>query len=389
MSLPPISNITLSHKAEALQDLNENEKVTIQNNIDESEKSELTKVEDLESQIKYQNNKKRRIKIFKLEAPQMFGFIEAFELKRRFCNIKCESNEGEIQKIPFIEFLQLMPKDKKNRFLLEEYIFNRKKVLLEQLKNGTLAKLSFNYVKPEVTSINNYPRRNLDKPHNNKSKLLIRSKSIFTKRSEKNYIEYETNEALKVNENNNNNNKLQNLKTKNHIIYGFKKTLFSYSDKNTKTDINNLMTFLNNKNKRKINDNIKLNTNEYLNAKYLGHNSVSNILPTKSSLYPMPQTVGKNYNNFSSRKIINKISLTSKANINNKYKTEEKYLPNINDKNKSISYRNSRFINYGNISRNLRKNSSNENFKIASNLYEEFFVIFFLVFLQFFKCIYS
>ena len=365
MSLPPISNITLSHKAEALQDLNENEKVTIQNNIDESEKSELTKVEDLESQIKYQNNKKRRIKIFKLEAPQMFGFIEAFELKRRFCNIKCESNEGEIQKIPFIEFLQLMPKDKKNRFLLEEYIFNRKKVLLEQLKNGTLAKLSFNYVKPEVTSINNYPRRNLDKPHNNKSKLLIRSKSIFTKRSEKNYIEYETNEALKVNENNNNNNKLQNLKTKNHIIYGFKKTLFSYSDKNTKTDINNLMTFLNNKNKRKINDNIKLNTNEYLNAKYLGHNSVSNILPTKSSLYPMPQTVGKNYNNFSSRKIINKISLTSKANINNKYKTEEKYLPNINDKNKSISYRNSRFINYGNISRNLRKNSSNENFKIA------------------------
>ncbi len=125
------------------------------------------------------------------------------------------------------------------------------------------------------------------------------------------------------------------------------------------------MTFLNNKNKRKINDNIKLNTNEYLNAKYLGHNSVSNILPTKSSLYPMPQTVGKNYNNFSSRKIINKISLTSKANINNKYKTEEKYLPNINDKNKSISYRNSRFINYGNISRNLRKNSSNENFKIA------------------------
>ena len=217
----------------------------------------------------------------------------------------------------------------------------------------------------KVTSINNYPRRNLDKPHNNKSKLLIRSKSIFTKRSEKNYIEYETNEALKVNENNNNNNKLQNLKTKNHIIYGFKKTLFSYSDKNTKTDINNLMTFLNNKNKRKINDNIKLNTNEYLNAKYLGHNSVSNILPTKSSLYPMPQTVGKNYNNFSSRKIINKISLTSKANINNKYKTEEKYLPNINDKNKSISYRNSRFINYGNISRNLRKNSSNENFKIA------------------------
>ena len=42
---------------------------------------EISKVEDIENDIKYQNNMKRRIKICKLEAPQMFGFIEPFELK--------------------------------------------------------------------------------------------------------------------------------------------------------------------------------------------------------------------------------------------------------------------------------------------------------------------
>ena len=71
--------------------------------------------------------------------------MEPFELKRRFCNIKCVSREGIVQKIPFIEFLQLLPKDKKNRFFLEQNIFNRKKELIEQLKNGALVKLNFNF----------------------------------------------------------------------------------------------------------------------------------------------------------------------------------------------------------------------------------------------------
>ena len=111
MSLPPISRFTLSHKSEIIPELNKNENLlNYDNNIDAEKMKEISKVEDLENDINYQNNMKRRIKICKLEAPQIFGYMEPFELKTRFCNIRCESNEGEIQKIPFIEFLQLMPK---------------------------------------------------------------------------------------------------------------------------------------------------------------------------------------------------------------------------------------------------------------------------------------
>ena len=345
MSLPPISRFNLSHKNEVTPELNKNDSLINNNNSDENEDKDILKVEDFENDIKYINSIKRRIKICKLEAPQIVGVIEPFELKRRFCNIRCESNEGEIQKIPFIEFLQLMPKDKKNRFILEEYIFKRKKDLIEQLKNGTLAKLSFNYKKPQMRSFDMYPSRNLDRHSNNKSKLLVRSKTIYYNQNEKNStinnynkMEIETSET-----NNQNDCKVEkNLKLHNSILYGFKKTLFSYSKKSTKTEIENLLGFLRNKKKKKeILSNIKLNGNNSVRmSKYLSQENIMNILPSKLSLFPNPQTVGKNYIDYSNRRMINKLNINNNLLYNPNNNTKEKYLPDIDNKKRRLSLKN-------------------------------------------------
>ena len=365
MLLPPISRFVLSHKSVIIHELNKKENQNIENEEEKKRMEEISKVEDIENDIKYQNNMKRRIKICKLEAPQMFGFIEPFELKRRFCNIRCESNEGEVQKIPFIEFLQIMAKDKKNRFILEEYVFNRKRYLIEQLKNGTLAKLSFNYQKPQMHFYDICPNRNLDKKSNNKSKLLVRSKSIILNQNERNFqsdnynkIESETNETNKISVNN---NEKHNISVKNNIIYGFKKTLFSYGDKNTKTDIQYLVNALKNKKKkRQIISNFKLNgSNSVRLPKYIGNESSSNILPSKFSLMPNPKTVGRNYIDFSSKRIINNINMNnylfSKISINNK--TEGKKLPRI-DKKRSYSFNDQQFQSLEKIRRKNKKNQT-------------------------------
>ena len=361
MSLPPISRFTLSHKS-MFPELDKNENHLNFNNIDESKKKEISKVEDLENEIKYQNDIKRRIKICKLEAPQIFGFLEPFELKRRFCNMRCDSKFAEIQKIPFIEFLQLMPKDKKNRFLLEEYIVNRKKKLIEQLKNGTLAKLSFNYKKPQMKTYEEYPRRNLDRHSNSKSKLLVRSKSIFFNQNENNLtinnyhkIEGESNETINKNYNDD-----YKIKIKSKIIYGFKKTLFTYNDKNTKDEIQYLMGLLQNKKKKKeIMSNIKLISNNSVRmTKYLSHQSATNILPSKFSLVPHPKPVGKNYIDYSNRHFINKIKINSKLLYDPNNITEKKYLPNIDPKKRSLSLRNTQFQSIEKIRRKNKKNQT-------------------------------
>ena len=340
MSLPPISRFTLSHKNEVFPELKKVDDISKEDNkMEDKNLKKISKMEDFENDIKYQNKLKRRIKICKLEAPQIFGFIEPFELKKRFCNIRCETSEGEVQKIPFIEFLQLMPKDKKNRFILEEKILNRKKELLEQLKNGTLAKLSFNYKKPQMLDIDIYPSRNLDKVSIKDSNLLVRSKSIISYHNQKystlsnNYkIESESNK--KTDKNEVNNDKGNKIKINTNILYGFKKALFNYSGKNTTGKLQYLFGVVNNKKKKKeMLNNIKLNgSNSVRMVKYLSQQSVMNILPTKFSLEPNPKTVGKNYIDYSNRRLIKKLNINNKLLYVPSSKTESKYLPNINTK---------------------------------------------------------
>ena len=46
-------------------------------------------------------------------------------------------------KFPLLEFLQLIPTDKRNQFYLQEKIFKEKRYIISQLKNSILAKLNF------------------------------------------------------------------------------------------------------------------------------------------------------------------------------------------------------------------------------------------------------
>ena len=371
LSLPPISKIILSHRIDGNNYDNDN-------NIKNSENTEINFLKEVtkeENNINMQNKIIRRINIEKLEAPQIFGFIEPFELKRRFCNIRCLSREGVVQKIPFVEFLQLLPKDKKNRFFLEKYIYNRKRELIEQLKNGTIAKLSFHYHKLNIKSNRVYPGRNMDKIQKKKPKILIRSISM---------IRLNQNEKLKKNLSNINNeiilNNTNNLKyfpikvkVNKDINTELKKPFIAFTKKkvNSAVDISPL-GLLSEKSKRSFsvrkNNNKKSVNNSSSSMKYVDDNNISTVLPTKSTLRPIYDSTGKNYINSSSKQVINKVFFKNNINdfshISKINKNNESSLPNIDNKDvenyscKNLKFQDNEIIK---IKKRVSKNLLNNN----------------------------
>ena len=346
LSLPLITKFFLSHQSDNITSLKKSENLLNKNNnyMDEKKLDEISKKEDMENNMKYMNNMIRRIKICRLEAPQIFGFIEPLELKRRFCNIRCDSSQGEIQKIPLLEFLQLMPKNKKNINNLMRYIMNKKKDLIERLKNGTLAKLSFNYQKPQINSLDiNYPNRNLDKHTSKKSKLLIKSKSILLNHnllsSNTNISNKKENETSDINKNSLDSEKNNNIKREKSILIGFKKSLFN--DDDVRTEMQNLKkNFQSKKKKIKIISNFHIGRNNRFKMKdYNYQNSAVNVLPTKLSLIPHTKLVGKNYIDYDSKKIIKELNKNNAILDNIVKKTEERKLPLIYSKERSNSLR--------------------------------------------------
>ena len=346
LTLPRIERAILSHRNDEKSNLNIYDDMKINNdkgnntNINEGKKDE-NETSFINSQN--QNNLIRRINIKKLEAPQIFGFVEPFELKRRFCNIKCISREGIVQKIPFIEFLQLLPKDKKNRFFLEQNIFNIKKELIEQLRNGALLKLSFNYNKKNIKAVKIYPGRNMDKIPKKKPQILIKSISMIRLNQNQSY----NNDN---NEKNDNNISLINkefpMKIKKNIILGFKKSLFSFSKKKINSMNNNFLpiSLLSQKNKQIffIKKNKKSSVNiSNSSIKYLEDNNSSTVLPTKTSLVPIYDSTGKNYINSSAGKIMNKLfTRNNLSDFTNGNKNYEISFPSIeNKKMENYSYK--------------------------------------------------
>ena len=341
LTLPPIYKIILSHKITF--NSNFTEKNTIENNETNLEKNNNLNEDNKANDVNYLNNDNqdkaiRRINIKKLEAPQIFGLIEPFELKRRFCNIKCNSREGIIQKMPFIEFLQLLPKDKKIRFILEQTLFNRKKEIIEQLKNGAMLKLSLNYRKPSIKSDNIYPGRNMDKLPKKKPKILSKSISFIGI----NHIDKIVNSKENIDKDNSNTiNRDFPIKIRNNFMVGFKRSLFTFSKQKIRI-IKGIMpvSLISQKNKSSLTirkkDNIYSNNNSISSIKYLEENNSSTILPTKSSLLPIYDTTGKNYINSSGGIIMNKILFKNKdfefTNNNNGKKNPEISLPSIETK---------------------------------------------------------
>ena len=346
LTLPRIERAILSHRNDEKSNLNINDDMKINNDIGNNTNINEGKKDENETSFinsQNQNNLIRRINIKKLEAPQIFGFVEPFELKRRFCNIKCISREGIVQKIPFIEFLQLLPKDKKNRFFLEQNIFNIKKELIEQLRNGALVKLSFNYNKKNIKAVKIYPGRNMDKIPKKKPQILIKSISMIRLNQNQSY----NNDN---NEKNDNNISLINkefpMKIKKNIILGFKKSLFSFSKKKINSMNNNFLpiSLLSQKNKQIffIKKNKKSSVNiSNSSIKYLEDNNSSTVLPTKTSLIPIYDSTGKNYINSSAGKIMNKLfTRNNLSDFTNGNKNYEISFPSIeNKKMENYSYK--------------------------------------------------
>ena len=117
------------------------DKVIISNKEENNENRDIAK--DIEEELSQNEKYIFKINIQKLAAPNIIGFFEIFELKFRICCVKCISKKGILLKFPFLEFLQLIPTDKRNQFYLQQKIFLEKKAIITQLKNSILAKLNF------------------------------------------------------------------------------------------------------------------------------------------------------------------------------------------------------------------------------------------------------
>ena len=231
--------------------------------LSHKEKQASTNREELVKNLEDELNKNKKqiykTKIRNLYAPDIFGFIEALELKQRLTNIKCISQKGIILKFPLREFLQLLPNDKRNNFTLQQRIFEEKKYIITQLKNSTMAKLNFVkinmdknlYIKKDffLKKINKKNSFDLKGTKVIKTlgtlnlnnifhfRLKKSNSSLFTKNSNlNNNSKFTSNESLTTTEERINNLNLEKIKKrpKNIVINGFKETLITL----TKNKIN-------------------------------------------------------------------------------------------------------------------------------------------------------
>ena len=323
-------------------------------NMSEEENNKLKLVKNLEKSEETAKKSLYKANIQKYCAPQIFGYLEALELKRRFCTVKCFSNEAVVLKFPFMEFLQLLPTDKKNQFFLQQRIFEEKKHLIEQLKNNALAKLNFmklNNVKKKIMKIID-AKENMKgtmnqfrctKYSNMKNLNINMNDTIYSSVNpvQLGIEKYENDKNLEIV---NLKRKLENKKfyeTNGLIMPNFKKTMIRLNKKKfeaiknlypqtTKRDGNTLKIKLTKRSFSNMNDN-------YL--KFLETNK-STFYKTPSKLISsisMSDLTAKNYYNFeSNNKFFKKIK--EKKIINNDLTSRNKkiLLPNIIAKGKTF-----------------------------------------------------
>ena len=291
-----------------------------------------------------------RANIQKYSAPQVFGCLEAIELKRRFCSMRCYSNKAVVSKIPIMKFLLLIPRDKKNIFYFQSMIFEEKKYLIEQIRNNAYAKLSFismNSLKNTIINQYNYERKTKTNFHEFKFKKILKfrndSNFVFNTGSlvNKNFIKSENKfkssnniHIFKINKKEVINLKKRlekdNFEESKSIADNFKKAMIKLNQK--KFDkIKNLF-------KKKIKNDIThselSNVNRSLNKdnnhlKYFENNKKSlNISQKKSFSISIGDLTAKNYNintnlnNFTNRNNSNVKSISTKNKL--------LILPNIN-----------------------------------------------------------
>ena len=320
------------------------------NNQEEDEKKRklVDQMEKINDGIK---NYAYRANIQKYSAPQIFGFLEVIDIKRRFCSVRCCSNIAFITKIPYMNFLMSIPTDEKNLYNLQSILFETKKYLIEQVKNNALAKLTFikiNSVKSKI--INSYNSDKKSKGSNNEFKftkaLKFKNDSIFSLRSSLNSINKSIlrNNSILTNRYRSNKSEIINLKhlsgkknvedTKNDMMDNFKNAMINL-DKKKFNDIKKLYPITVKNANKNANFNFKLNqAKDNVYIKYLENNKKtmysSNKLPISAS---MSNLTAKSYNVFNNININffkKRKNLNNNSNSNISTKMKLLLLPNIN-----------------------------------------------------------
>ena len=333
------------------EDLNNNEDNNYNNQEGDDKKRKLVdQMEKINDGIK---NYSYRANIQKYSAPQIFGLLEVFELKRRFTTMRCFSNTAVVTKIPMMNFLLSIPTDKKNIFHLQYILCEEKKYLIEQVKNNALAKLTFiktNALKNKIIKLYNSDKNS--KGMNNEFKftksLTFRNDSIFTLRNSLNALSknlLRNNSIIKTNRCSiKRSDFISNIKkisgnnnfedNKNSIMDNFKNTMIKldktkfenirklYPKSVKNIDRNSIFNFKSNKTFNKDNNYIKFLEN---NSKSMNG---SNKLPLSVS---MSNLVAKSYYNIDNSNI-NFFKKRDSSDNNKNIVNNEKLLvlPNIN-----------------------------------------------------------
>ena len=289
----------------------------LKRNVSECKNDYFEQMEKIQKENENVQKITHRINIAKLKAPQYFGFLEIIELKRRIYNVKCISKTAKIQKYPYLEYLSMLPRDERNQFHLEKTFNIEKKYLIEQLRNGVMAKFDFhgNSGRNKKILSNYYPDRNGDKIITIKPKILLKSISKFSMDKQNNNKNKSTENIFCIkeqeNENDNDNINFKNsmiFNSKSNLILGFKKSLFNKEHKRNKSQVN--IAYKNNYFLKNYSEDV-LSTGKYIiNSEIINQKMIPKILLRKKI---------RNYNALSSSRsnISNEVvSLPSIGNIN-------------------------------------------------------------------------
>jgi len=281
-------------------------------------------------------------------------------------------------KFPLLEFLQLLPTDKRNQFYMQQKLFEEKRHLIAQIKNNALTKIDFMkneknkivYIKKDFFRNNNNkpsnvidfrkkfiehnltPMRNIIIGHEfNSIPKLYKSKSSINYNTPKikekklvSYKDHKNNDEYSQNEDSTYNSASYERKkpnSKNGIILGFKNSVIKLT-KDKMEVIKGLFPVEQQKRSFSPNLNIKQidnSDNEYI--KYLEDNILLGKSPSivrNVYMNELDGMAGKKFVNYEIKNIINKIRQDAKKNKNSNSngKNIDLILPKISS-NRKIS----------------------------------------------------
>ena len=280
------------------------------------------------------------LKVHSLNPPDIFGLIENIELKRRLYSIKCISKKGIVQKFPFYEFLQLIPKDKKNLTIMKNIICEKKKKLLERLKQNMEMKIKIlnDKIKTDYQKIfeKYYPKDFQRKKSANELRNLSENKAV-----KKSSI-LAKNSFSKV--------KIRNFESPLKSSYcfsiskQFKNTIIDFSQDSLNNYTNKfLKETINSGNSKNISDESKHNENSNLKYKRICTPKIQNL---RINFNKISEIFNANNNNCNDKEIKGKNIIKNRVSsvkrgmrfyIANNFRKNNSLFPNISLLNKKIN----------------------------------------------------